>query len=590
MTKPSKTIAAPADEKASESAGQTISVNDIKNYQALLKAFSQHYLIAQHPKSIGYLIFKALVLSVSSFSSAWLYVEPSLAYGRREHSQKLGDLEVVCNTIAAALVTFNVARAYINYLEKKSGAKKELKEFVEKTNQFSEKLENALIIGGAIISAAPLTAPAIQYSVNLPLWERILEACLITFDYSLIHTLPMQLLVQTPLLRAIIFFPLALIYYAGKAIYTRCFLTQEEIYFAELREQTRFDHFQLKTALVANLELARTKILAGSFKFDRKKLEFALHIPENVQQAYVYADGLERHLALLDASSNLPAHRGRQLPAWFNRINSGISKFVWGVGAFAIPASISGFMMSTFIEAEKLTHSKDAAYPMAIGPSFITTILVSYFGGKTFRGIYDYSVAWRKGENEIPLPIRLYPKTVGMLIALALFIARYSSGPAEELVYANFSAEKWNGIREALVYFARYGVELYCFINMFEIIFSATIIYAQKNGSKDEILVTELSQKIQEMEQGIFLLDGQKLEDNLKALPLENRKKLLGMEDKKLQEITNHEANLWKKIPALAPKDQSTPFWDKNDRQRQLTQPLLLRTVVVDENITEYRV
>ncbi len=517
---------------------------ELEDYSQFLDKFTQYYLIDAHPKSAGYLAFKIILLGVASTSSAWLYLEPSIAYGYRFHSETLGILQGVGNLLGAFFVTLNVSQAYIGHLETQYEIKRDLGELIEKTHRLKSIIENAIIITGAVVSAAVFTAPSIQYSTKLPLWLRILQAFMITGDYSLIHTFPMELLVNTRL-RYIAGFPLYALYYGLYELPRQgCLLTPEQADIENLAAQIYDDQLYLKTAMIETLEVARKKIFdalfTGEFDFWACKLDYQLNYIETVVPALNQPKGMDQYLALLDYSLELLPRKIRNFPSWFdNYVNPVMSRLFWTAGAVAVPVSISGFIMSALNVGWALTGDMPEAWAFAVPPGIVTSVLVGYFGGKTFQGLYDYMVDAIRGNNEIPLPIKLYPKAVFLLVTLSAFLAYYSSGPAEELVYANFKGEKWNGIREILAGFARYGVQSYCFINMFEIIFAGINKFAKLVGGDDKMVV-ELSERIMALLAGIMQMDSGKFIDNLELLVPERRQTILGtaVTEEKFKEIT----------------------------------------------------
>lgn len=538
-----------------------IPINDQKTPD-LLEKVAQHYLIDNHPYSSTYKVW-ATLLGITAFTSPLLYIRPSLAYGQRFNSETLGIEEVIGNVVGAFIVTLNTGKVFMEYVEGKKNAEKKLGEFLHKTNSCRKKSENILIAVGAILSAAPLVAPAVEYSTQDRLGLRILEALVIASGYGFMHTLPVMILAQNKLIQRLLLLPLLPFYCGYKAI-ERCRMSDELLYDLALAEQKKRDHFQLKAMMVGRLEFVRKTVLDNSFTFDWKQLQYMIKVHEHVKAAVNVPTGFEKYIALLQQANLLPKREPRKWSNWFgNYVNPLLSNVSFFAGSAVVSLGISGFIGSEANQTLELTGSKTAAGFITALPAFITGILTSYFGGKTFQGIYDYVVSWLGNTNEVPLAFRLYPKTVTLLLMLSGLLSWYSSGPAEELVYDNFSGEQWDTLRPVLIGFARYGVQLYSFINMFEIIFTAVTAFGKKYGSDDAKMVIELSQRIQAMEQGIFGLDGDELEKSLQALPEEQRKPLLGIEKEKFEEIIDHKKNLKKTVEGQCCNGRLTRFFEQ---------------------------
>jgi hypothetical protein len=275
-----------------------------------------------------------------------------------------------------------------------------------------------------------------------------------------------------------------------------------------------------------------------------------LEFPENFKTIFAFdddetTDSLQKYIKLLEYAVDLPEKQTRTFYSCFSDyVNPALSNISWLSGALGVPTSISGFIMSNYNEGLALTASVGAAYALSIPPAVVTAILVGYFGGKTIQGVYDSFIGFLKKDLELPIAIRLYPKTMALLTGLCGFVAYYSSGPAEELVYTNFTDPKWDGIREILIGFARYGIQLYSFINMFEVTQAGICKFAKSVGGDDSMVVELLSERISAMQGSIMQLDGQQFENSLATLGSHNRELLLGMDDVKYEGLIDHLNNV----------------------------------------------
>lgn len=546
-----------AAESKSTVASAVVAINETVD---LLKAFANHYLIHLHPKSSCYKTGKFLLLAIASISSMWMYIKPSWAYGKRMHSEVEGVQQVIGNMVTSFFAMLNISQIYMNYLEKLGEAEEGLAEFVDRTDKLKKQLENYLLVfGGAFASALPLTAAALIFNEDDPLWVRILQSILTQFDYTLNHTLPLHLLLHTPWPRRVLLAPFAPLYYPFYEWPRQCSLTAEETYHELLAEQTKADRLALKSAQAGVLAAAKTRIFHESFAFDYDAYEYAIEFPAEVKQIANMPEGMDQYTAILDCNLRLmqeeeQAPRSRKLSNWFNNyVDPFLSSLAWTVGALIVPIGVTGFLRANFTQLTSFTKSTDAAYTLTSPAALDTWVLAGYFGGKTIQGIYDYLIArFVRKNDETPLAIRLYPKTVALLLALSVYFAYYCSGTAEELIYRIFDDpdrnSTWDLFRDVLLGCARYGLMFFGYTNMVEIIFAYTLRYAKKYGLNDEKFAAELAERIEDMQAGIFLLDDDQYEQSLQDLPSDNRCKLLGMSDNKFKQLTHHEANLKAKL------------------------------------------
>jgi hypothetical protein len=176
-------------------------------------------------------------------------------------------------------------------------------------------------------------------------------------------------------------------------------------------------------------------------------------------------------------------------------------------------------------------------------------VLTGHFGGLLVRGIYDYIIDCLKRENEVPVAMKLYPKTVLSLLALSAFLCAYSPQTAMFLVQKNFADEKYAGIRNILYNCAKYGISGFSFINLFQIILAGSLLFAHEYGTDDEKLAVEIGLVGERMVEAVASLDGQKFEEALTEMSPDHRKVVLGIsDDNEFQRLKNHEANLQQKL------------------------------------------
>ena len=204
--------------------------------------------------------FKYSVLTVASGTCIILYIPGALAYGRRKESDAETGQQLAGNTLPSAVVMLNASHHFINFKEDIWCVDQALGEWIDKSLAKIEPWETVLAVLASAISAFPLSIPAYQLNSKYSEPVRFTLAAIVQFDYTLNHTMAMWILINFPLTRKILFAPFVPFYYAGLGIYHYC-LTDQERYAKALADQVAYDHYQMKSAMVATFTNAINGIL-----------------------------------------------------------------------------------------------------------------------------------------------------------------------------------------------------------------------------------------------------------------------------------------------------------------------------------------
>lgn len=482
------------------------------------------------PKSTGYLVATNTLLLVNAAISALLYIEPSISYGNRQGSQTEMGLQVFGNTVSAAIVTWNVTRIYFfDFKVKIKELRLKLSPFLDADRLKRESRETIPLLLTSFISAGPLSIPAYQFSSELSEGLRIAKAIGVQVAYTGNHTFPVYLLMYDPLTRKVMLLPfLPFIYFRDSIQYCRS--TPEMLNQQALREQTKRDHAQLKMAMTQTFTTAIRKIINSSTTFESKKLEyvfkFSSQITELAQQKQLT---LDHYLLYLEIAKQLPA------PSESGRAEKWLRRFAWAIGATTMTVGVSGFVLSVYNQAKKWTDNSAAAIAITTIPAYITAVITVYFGGNRLQTV----------SKEVPLAIKLYPKSAALLLAVSGFICWYGSGTAAETVYQNTEP---GPVQDVLVEFALQGVRLFGSANLLDFVFFLTTKYAKRWGTDDEKMAVRLGEQAERLALAVDWLDGQQLETALKDLSGEQRQKFCGLPNTEFNQLIDHKQNLNKSL------------------------------------------
>lgn len=516
-----------------------------------------NYVIYSDPKNKSITYGKRGILFFCSTTCMWLYVEPSLEYSQ-EHKLSLAEtiLTVSCNTLPSAFVMWNVAKSYLNFLEKRHYLEIRLQQFLDQKKLQREKRDTAAIFFFATASALPLSIPVFQTSGELSLPWQIVKALIMQLDYTFNHAPA----VSFPSVLFILELPFKIIL-SPLEINRRCALSSIEIFRELLEQQKKEDIKKIKQRYVDSYNKTMGIILGSCIEFDPKKLSFKISFPSEVHQALQKPELLTQHLALLDSANNLikaipadpPPSRLRRCYNVFCRpmlriTHEVLRKITRAAGSVLMASGVTGFMMAVFNESRDLTQSDDAAWAIASLPTFVTLALTGYYGGLLAQGVYDFIVSCLGGKIEVPLAMKLYPKTALCLYAIASLLSFYSPQTAMLLVEKNFADPEYDAIRDTLIECTRFGVTGFTFINLLQIINSGLLLFAKKFGDDDTKMAAQLANRSNRLSMAVFALDDDQFLEALNPLHDEILTPLLGCNKIELAKQTDSLTNLRTKL------------------------------------------
>lgn len=520
--------------------------------------------------------FKYSILTFASVTCIVLYIPGALAYGRRKESDAETGQQLAGNTLPSAVVMLNASHHFINFKEDIWCVDQALGEWIDKSLAKIEPWETTLAVIISAISAFPLSIPTYELNSDYSEPVRYTMAGVVQLDYTLNHTMAMWILLNFPLTQKILLLPLLPFYYAGKGIYY-CSLTEDEKYAKAFWEEVAYDHHQMKTALAETFNNATDTIVDNkvTLNFEAWKKHswqekftqsFFEYDPTSVAHLQDKA-AIEQYVGLLEVAAGLekpktPSRLGacyqQYVKPCLKTVNKGVSKLMWLAGAIGMTVSVAGFLEDTRQQLEIWTGSKPGSFELTTPTALTIGTITSYFGGSIVQDTYDNTIAWLSGHGQLPLAVKLYPKTVTLALIVSGYLSWFASGTAEELVYDTIEPGL---LQDILVGFARHGVQLFTFRNMFDIIFKAVEIHAQKWGNDDDKAVFELKAQAKRFSMAVKRLDGPKLEAALKKKIPELLELMMRMKFDRFQQLTKHHENVEAKLEANQRSRFRNRFW-----------------------------
>lgn len=501
--------------------------------ESALSKVAQYYLHYQHLPSMQSESAKQILLALVSISGAPLYAIPAYDFAKENFGDSdFYNISFIVGTCTPALVVLYNSTDFFLIMRGAQHVPKELLTILINPLTFKQRLgRDIAIFTGSLLSAIPLAVISLVYPIpGVPTGVTYTLATAALIDNTVLHFLPIQLAMQQERYRI----PVLPLEYGSRFI-MRCLESAEQKEKKALAEKKMEIYGDLKNRLIGSLMQSQKNISIGGMKFTPSKLAYTAVLPDDLKQMAVAPDkttGIEKLTSL--ANYKLPG-----TAAVFNYGSSIINELVYGVGAFWVVSSCSGYLAATPTLLTELTGSLGLGVSLALPSMYFLTVLMSFWGGSAAQEIYQYLTAWGSDEIKIPLEFKLYPKSFALLTVFAVYISVFSYATANKLIDDNFSDKIWDDIRPGLVWLSRTGVPylgLYAMLAFYKTVINK---FAMLFGGDDEKTVVRLKNMISSLVIGIGLMPGEELFLSLKALEAPALKLLVNLTVQELDEIGN---------------------------------------------------
>ncbi len=493
-----------------------------------IEVLSDYYLNPDNLPALKSEKRKQLAMLAVALSGAPLYAIPADHYSTRVFGDNLGlRINYIIGTCTPALVVLYNSTDIFLMIRANSRIPAALNQVLKQpVSSQQNKLNDALIILGSALSAMPLTVISMAYPIpNLPLPVVILMAAAVQFDNTVLHFLPIQLALSNPLYR-LPFLPFEFFY--------KRFIktvpddkTQQEM--LKSREKKAVIFNQNKGAFLGTIGLVRKNISLHGFKFDFSTLQYQVVIPNEVLRVArnTHQSGLAK---LTKVMTYVTPYVSKPIPSY----KPALSKVLYGVGAFWVISSCSGYLAATVTQLTALTRNLGAGIALSAPSVYFLTVLFAFFGGNALNGTYDYLTAWDEDDVKIPMEFKLYPKISAVLMLFSLYLAAFSYAAADELIQDNYNEDEIDGLFSVLVWLAQTGVP---FLSLTAMIgFSRRMLgkAALHYGDDDIKAVAELDGMLEGLQMGTGFVSGEDFTASLENLTPDELETLTQMPVSKL--------------------------------------------------------
>lgn len=501
---------------------------------------------------------KQVFLLTVCLSGAYLYVEPAKAYANRMGQPGLAWLYII-STCFPSIAVLYVATDTFFKLHFAANIPRVLKDvLVNPKTSVNRYIENFVIAAFSLVSSIPLASVLFAFHPKtMPEWAVILLALVILIDNTVLHFLPVKLVLNERIYRL----PILPIECLVKWLWAKCRdykLDELTKHKRALDIQKTKDWTDLKTLMKQRVTSAQQRLMQASFTW-KWYLQYEVKPPEKFRGLAYADDPLKKVLAFLPEKQAAVGDFCKFLGKLNKLLLKGVSLlgaiWIWAccMGYYAAPVNQFQQWINPYVNSTAISYT--AAAGISALPIYSISVLLTFFGGIFSGGIYTYLTTWGKNVTKIPMEVKLFPKLFIAAMVLNGVFAGFSYAAAAELVYSNFTA-KWAqsffvpffvGAAISGIIFLGFAATRDFFMLMF--LKMATHLSGKYTrflclGGKDMRRVVKLNEKIEQYKNSIDYMDGAQMEAELTGMTPERRQMVLGIEDVTYNKIIGHDANL----------------------------------------------
>jgi hypothetical protein len=504
-------------------------INSDQASASALEVVSEYYLNPDNLPALKSEKRKQIAMLAVALSGAPLYAIPADHYATRTFGDNLGlRINFIIGTCTPALVVLYNSTDIFLMIRANSRIPAALNQALKKTvSSHQNKIEDLLILTGSALSAMPLTVISMAYPIpSLPLPVVILMAAAVQFDNTVLHFLPIKLALSNSLYR-LPFLPFELFYKR----FFRPVPAEKTQHENKKQREKEVMYNENKGAFLKALGQVQKNIALNGFKFNFSKMQYQVVIP--IEVLTVARDSNDYNLTKL---RKIMTYTMTNKSKPVSQYEQPLRKFLYGVGAFWVISSCSGYLAATVTQLTALTRNLGAGIALSAPSVYFLTVLFAFFGGNALNGTYDYLTSWDEDDLKIPLEFKLYPKISAALMLFSVYLAAFSYAAADELIQDNYNEDEIDGLFSVLVWLAQTGIPFLSLTAM--IAFSRSMLgkVALHYGEGDTKAVAELNGMLAGLQMGTGFVTGEEFTASLDNLTSEELKTFTGMTVEQLQD------------------------------------------------------
>ncbi len=435
-----------------------------------------YYINENHLTSKKTELAKQFFLLVVSITAAYNYSLPAIRYAQSENPILISDNpihSVIGTCIPAAAVLYIATNTFMDFYSREK-IPKTFRQFLALPGSIQRRIFNiSCILIGSFLSGIPLTTTYITYE-QAKIYVAALLSAIIQFDNTILHFLPIKLILSQPLYRLPI-----LPFEYGYMTMKYCFTSKKQRHNNALKLQRSQVINGLLSTLNDRLTTGTESIIHSTFRFRRCQMDYLIDLPENFESLLI-----EDILKQASASINTK-----------NIFHQICEKIAFLLGAIWVGAGSVGYLANPYnLMNEKLNNIYEAIGLTAL-PTYALTVLIIFLAGNMLRDNFNFLLNIIKGKQNLAIEIKLYPKTFVLLELANIYFAFFSYAAAVQMIDDNFQESLWDNLRSFFVGSAISGIIFLGFNAVHD--FYKTILkkYTLYYGSNDAKQLMQLKEK-----------------------------------------------------------------------------------------------
>ena len=461
---------------------------------------------------LGNPLWSFAMLTPVALASMWMYIRPSWKAGMDEGGLPMAVLQLIGNTGSAGLVVYNIGGHYLGLIKASRDALLYLKthnlitsrEFTEAAN-YMEKISKILaskgrsflkklrtskldILAVSTIISFPLAAAALFYKDydTEPKGLMLLKGAVTLAVNTLIHTLPVSLILNIPWLNTLLIkIPTAPFTFVSY-LYRRCIWTKNKRIQYQLEQQLRLEQKSLRLHMLNKIYALVAQMQNNGFS--RQGCSYTVKLPPNVQDLLVNVmekrniseQDMPTLLALLPiiaefyakpSTATTTQSQHTTIYQYLGYLNTGLRSLAGMAGALLIGGSVAGYAKVNYDLYNKEIGSQAVSIALITPTVAAMEVLCGYFGWAAFSGAYDFIANLVTCRPQTPYVFKLNPILSGFFLATTWTIGYFGYGTALQLVHDTFDPKIYGKILcDLLAISAKYGIIVYGFINFAQLV------------------------------------------------------------------------------------------------------------------------
>lgn len=416
-----------------------------------LQRLVAHYLLQTHRSTLSREFILEFVIHFVAITGSLNYYPPAARYGSAPEDLVFFYVPEQNGAIVAAtaaMVLYNAFKIFLDMTQAENFPEDLAGILNLSKSEARRVMENVFIGVASFLSAIPLTSTFWTY-VDFALWAKIAAGVVIQADNTVLHFLPIKLMLNFPVYR----FPFLPIEYTAKFI-ADCSRSQSE---RNKLARVAAVSGAAQTAMQAvrnRLMYNGLQLTHGALSFNSKKLSYDITLPGVVEKLRTHWNQVDGAVSESGLGSGKPAGRieidnilkdllQHDLPqpkpsTCMDSVRGGLIQLGTLLGGLLVFSSCTGYLANPTTLMYSLLPDLSVVIPTVMFPTYAFAVLLVFFGVNMGRDTAAYLTSWGENDYKVPYEIKLRPKTYMLSLLANIYICIFSYAAAAEMVENNY--------------------------------------------------------------------------------------------------------------------------------------------------------